>query len=89
MNYECFTTYFPIKYQSPATRYEKPVFPLFESLSKDPVYLAEMKEAGERGWELVSVQPLLQGIYCDSAHASYGYSLTAGYFFFWKKQMDE
>ena len=84
MNYEYFTTYFPIQYQGVSG--ELPKYPLFESLTNDPVYLSEMKDAGERGWELVSIQPLLQGVSCSSLHGSFGYSITAGYFFFWKRQ---
>ena len=41
------------------------------------------------GWDLVNVQPLLQGhsLSRGAANRSYGYgfSITAGYYFFWKR----
>jgi hypothetical protein len=45
-----------------------------------------MAAMGRQGWELVTVQPLLKGIYAKgNAQVGFGYSLTAGYYFFWKK----
>ena len=55
MNCEYFTTCFPIKYQKEmgtgllnrGMNYN-PKSPIFESLSNDPVYLTETKEAGKK-----------------------------------------
>jgi hypothetical protein len=52
-----------------------------------------MQDMGSKGWELVNVQPLLRGIYKynkDNASGfGLGYSLTAGYYLFWKKQTEQ
>lgn len=46
-------------------------------------HLAEMQILGEQGWELVTVVPTLRGCYNEGA--GYGYSLTAGYFLYWRR----
>lgn len=46
-------------------------------------YMEEITRFGSEGWELVSVQPLLRGCYNDATGVSY--SLTAGYYMFWKR----
>ena len=40
---------------------------------------------GNEGWELVTVQPLLKGVYQAAGYGGYGYSLTAGYYLFWTR----
>ncbi|MDE2394402.1 MAG: hypothetical protein KGM91_03105 [Burkholderiales bacterium] len=66
-----------------------PTTPNPGSLYNNPEYQKHMAAMGKAGWELVSVQPLLRGVsqYDKSEHCSFGlgYSLTAGYYLFWKR----
>jgi len=57
------------------------------SLTQDAGFGRLFQEMGREGWELVSVQPLLRGQYDKGGGFPYGlgYSITAGYFFFWKR----
>jgi hypothetical protein len=43
---------------------------------------------GQDGWELVSVRPLLLGVGQAIGYAGLGYSLTAGYYLFWKRVIE-
>jgi len=96
MKYEYFTSVFSIDYQkamgsgllNKSTEYD-PFWPEWRSLPDNPKYKSHMEEMGQKGWELVSVQPILRGIYRSYNESAYGYSLTAGYYFFWKKQLSE
>jgi len=57
------------------------------SLSQDASFDRLFLQMGKEGWELVSVQPLLRGQYDTGGGFPYGlgYSITAGYYFFWKR----
>jgi hypothetical protein len=87
MAYEYETDYFDVVYfleeDDIINRPLVPIEPNVESLHKSPLYIALMNRRGEESWELVSVTPLLRG--CYHAGASFGYSLTAGYYFFWRR----
>ena len=74
------------KHQSPL-----PVQPDVESLLQSSTYRSELLQMGNQGWELVSVQSLLRGIHHSPGGTEMGggaisYSLTAGYYCFWKRQ---
>lgn len=68
-----------------------PISPAPGSLYADPQYQAHLNDMGKEGWELVSVQDLLRGVYQykEGSNKAFGlgYSLTAGYFLFWKRQV--
>jgi hypothetical protein len=87
-------TYIPVRYQEgrrgvifkgPALQTE----PVPASLSQDANFERLFRQMGQEGWELVSVQPLLRGQYDIGGGFPYGlgYSITAGYYFFWKRQL--
>ena len=59
--------------------------PNLDSLLHHEGYRRHLNELGSAGWELISAQPVLQGV--QSGYA--GYSLTAGYFLFWKREITE
>lgn len=90
------TTFFPVQYEDrSATRSGHTTVlpdtdPLAESLIENPDYQEHLALMGNDGWELAQVQPLLRGVYeaDSSTHGGYGYgyTLTAGYFLFWKKE---
>ena len=97
MKYKYYTSVFSVEYQKNMGKgfldkyveYD-PCWPEWRSLPDDSKYKRHMDEMGESGWELVSVQPILRGVYNNtSSNISYGYSITAGYYFFWKKAIDE
>lgn len=93
--FEHTVTYIPVQYQLAST--EGAVFkhqmPQSEpdpgSLPNDSNFDHLFRQMGQEGWELVSVQPLLRGQYDRSTNinTSYGlgFSITAGYYFFWKR----
>jgi hypothetical protein len=47
-----------------------------------------MNRLGSEGWELVNVQPLLKGVRDALGNSGMGYSLTAGYYLFWKRAVE-
>lgn len=88
MAYEYETEYFEVAYvveEGPGIldKYPMPVYPDPESLYRDPSYIATMNRRSEDDWELVTVTPLLRACYHIGHHV--GYSLTAGYYFFWRR----
>jgi hypothetical protein len=91
MAYEYETEYFELAYfldEEPGIldKYPMPVDPNPESLYKDPLYIAIMRRRGEENWELVTVTPLLRA--CYHIGHQLGYPLTAGYYFFWRRQVN-
>lgn len=68
-----------------------PIAPDPASLYANRQYQEHMDEMGASGWELVSVQPLLRGVYQfkkdNQSGFGLGYSLTAGYYLFWKRNI--
>jgi hypothetical protein len=48
-----------------------------------------MNELGRDGWEMISVQQVLRGMYeqIGIRNKGFGYSLTAGYVLFWKRAL--
>jgi hypothetical protein len=88
-------TYLPIQYRE--GKMEGTIFknqgpqtdPDPASLRNHPDFERVFQEMGRDGWQLVGVQPLLQGQYrfSNNVNTSYGlgFSITAGYYFFWKR----
>lgn len=98
--FEHTTTYVPVQYRVDQQGFwlfkrdsPLPRQPLAESLYQAPEYESQLSEMGALGWELVSVQALLRGVH----HLTQGqggtvpasYSLTAGFYFFWKRQKNQ
>ena len=93
------TTYFPVQYEQRSAHREgheealPDIDPLAESLLENPDYAEHLALMGNDGWELASVQPLLRGVYeADSSTSGgygFGYSLTAGFYLFWKKEYEK
>ena len=86
--FEYTITYYEVKYfmEQKGDLIEGPAFPIDpnpESLYENELYLRIMNDMGEQGWELVTVTPLLRACY----HQGYGFGfpLTAGYYFYWKR----
>jgi hypothetical protein len=81
MEFKYATSFLPVAYDG-----SKPKLPLLTDDSNCQDHLNQM---GRECWELVSVQPLLFGDYYyghgKTNLSAYGYSLTFGYYFFWKK----
>ncbi|MGI8996862.1 MAG: hypothetical protein ACR2GW_09360 [Pyrinomonadaceae bacterium] len=98
MKFEYTTSFVSVTYEQEERgvwifKSKKPtVAPNPASLYDDPEYQRLLREKGDAGWELVSVQPLLRGAYSyqPTPNASYGfgYSLTAGYYLFWKRVVE-
>lgn len=90
--FEYKTTYIPIRYQvnreGVLFKRELPdTTPLPESIDG---YHEQLQAMGVSGWELVSVQQLLRGVYdipqsIQAGGGAISYSLTAGYHLFWKR----
>lgn len=93
--YEHTITYIPVQYQRDAdegTLFKRKGLastPDPASLTNNPNFDQLYRRMGQDGWELVSVQPLLQGVHERSTNMnqSYGlgFSITYGYYFFWKR----
>ena len=93
------TTYFPVQYEERNSAREgetaslPEVDPLAESLLENPEYGEHLALMGNDGWELINVQPLLRGVHESDLNNNggygFGYSLTAGYFIFWKKDYEK
>lgn len=66
-----------------------PVQPDPASLWTSLDYENHFRQMWQDGWDLVNVQPLLQGHSPSSGSfntdSSPGFSITAGYYFFWKR----
>ncbi len=94
MRFEYQTTFFPVAYEKEETggwifKEEHPPYkPIIESLTGNPTYQQHLRRMGNEGWELVSAQPLLKGMYKFAGAAGIGYSLTAGYYLFWKRAVE-
>ncbi|HKQ90706.1 MAG TPA: DUF4177 domain-containing protein [Blastocatellia bacterium] len=95
MRFEYLTTFVPVVYQSEESGVwvfkakEPPRRPIIESLTDNPAYAQHLNRLGNEGWELVSAQPLLKGIFKEyGIAAGAGYSLTAGYYLFWKRSVE-
>src|SRR5262245_11939397 len=91
MRFEYLTTFVPMDYES-ADRgvwiFKEelpPREPIVESLTDNLAYTQNLNRLGNEGWELVSVQPLLKGVWRGEGNSGLGYSLTAGYYLFWKR----
>ena len=94
MKFEYLTTFVPMSYESEESgvwvfkeRYP-PRIPIVESLADNSEYAEHLNRLGNEGWELVSAQPLLKGVYRMHGLAGMGYSLTAGYYLFWKRAVE-
>lgn len=101
MQYEYKTVFFPVDYETDAEVQGRWFFKTEKVLQRanpevligNPDYEGFMNSMGKDGWELISVQPLLEGTYSyelgSNSTTGFGYTLTAGYFFFWKRQATE
>jgi hypothetical protein len=93
--FEHTVTYIPLQYQTSPDegslfkRKGLPSTPDVASLTSHPNFNQLYHRMGLDGWELVCVQPLLQGVYERSSNVnqSYGlgFSITGGYYFFWRR----
>jgi hypothetical protein len=94
MRFEYLTTFVPVAYEKEESggwfskEGRAPRKPIIESLTANPEYEQHLSRLGNEGWELVSVQPLLKGIWNAMGYAGMGYSLTAGYYLFWKRAIE-
>jgi hypothetical protein len=84
--YESKITYLPVAYEEAKV---SPFDPIPNSLWKNENYKSRYEDLFADGWELVNVQPLLRAQYERRPQTSYGYNLTAGYYFFWKREKRE
>jgi hypothetical protein len=96
MRFEYRTTFVPVTYRkeeqgSWVFKEEfPPQEPIVESLTNDPAYEQHLRRMGNEGWELVSAQSLLRGVVKTYvATPGMAYSLTAGYYLFWKRAIVE
>ena len=97
MKYEYKTTFVSIAYQKEKKgiwifkKDDIPYVPDQNSLLNSEEYQSHLSEMGVSGWDLVCVQPLLRGVYKYETGSGggygVGYPLTAGYYFFWKKEI--
>lgn len=95
--FEHATTYFPLGYERNEKGFaifktdQPPINPMVEQFVQNDRYVRNMAEMGGDGWELVTVQPALRGIYHSEKGGApaFSYPLTAGYFLFWKRPVDQ
>ena len=98
MKYEFMTTYFPLKYHDKDVLNTKQIHkvhtinPAPSSLCDNEEYNGFVSDMGQDGWELVSVESVQKGVNVYSEKESddskmFGYSLTAGFMFFWKREL--
>ncbi|OEU52655.1 MAG: hypothetical protein BA871_08655 [Desulfuromonadales bacterium C00003096] len=97
MKFEYTTSYLSVDYKDGKGNVLQRV-PVYEKFINSQEYLNLMNEMGEEGWELISVQAVLKGIYNHNTEFSwmgaggggagygFGYSITDGFMLFWKKQ---
>jgi hypothetical protein len=91
MRFEYLTTFAPMSYERGESgvwvfkEQRPPREPIVESLTCNPAYEEQLNRLGNEGWELVSTQPLLKGVWNVWGNTGMGYSLTAGYYLFWKR----
>ena len=94
MRFEYLTTFVPVAYEKEESgrwlfkEVRPPRKPLIESLTDNPEYAHHMNRLGSEGWELVNAQPLLRGVWNAPGYGGIGYSLTAGYYLFWKRAVE-
>ncbi|MFN4266283.1 MAG: hypothetical protein ACK4F8_11125 [Aquabacterium sp.] len=94
--FEHATTYFPLGYERNEKGFaifktdQPPINPMVEQFVQNDRYVRHMAEMGGDGWELVSVQAALRGVYHSEKGGTpaFSYPLTAGFFLFWKRQAD-
>lgn len=91
-------TFLPVQYQE--NKNSTPYDPISNSLWENKGFEEHYAKMYRDNWRLVSVQPLLRGMYetktsgpvsifTKAAWAlGYGYSLTAGYYLFWEKDVE-
>ena len=94
--FEHTVTYLPVQYYPGRERglvfkHRGPeIYPEPASLWDNPDYEQYFALMGQEGWQLVSVRPLLRGEPgkvqdTDGSLYGIGPSITAGYYFFWKR----
>jgi hypothetical protein len=94
MRFEYITTFVPMDYESVERgvwvfkEEQPPREPIVESLTDNPAYAQHLNRLGNEGWELVSAQPLLRSVWVEQTYGGAGYSLTAGYYLFWKRAIE-
>lgn len=94
MRFEYLTTFVPVFYQEEEggggllmKKLSLPRNPIIESLTANTAYAEHLNRLGSAGWELVNVQPLLKGVRETYGYEGIAYSLTAGYYLFWKRSV--
>jgi hypothetical protein len=94
MRFEYLATFVPVAYEKEERgawlfKEVRPLrMPIIESLNDNPEYARHLNRLGDKGWELVNAQPLLKGVWRQDGYAGIGYSLTAGYYLFWKRAVE-
>ena len=94
MRFEYLTTFVPVAYEKEESgawlfkEVRPPRRPIIESLTDNPGYAEHLNRLGNEGWELVNAQPLLKGVWKALGTAGIVYSLTAGYYLFWKRAVE-
>ena len=97
--FEYTTSYISVSYEADAGKRgifkgtPLPSIPNPDSLLNNPEYHRLLRDMGDAGWELVTVQPLLRAAYAVKKVLLYGgagvsTSVTAGYYFFWKRVIE-
>ncbi len=89
------TTYFPLEYEKPSKGFlsfltgspSLPMNPRAAEFVTSENYQAHLKTMGEAGYDLVSVQDVPRAVLLSEGKekAPIQYTVTAGFFFFWKR----
>jgi hypothetical protein len=108
--FEYKTTYVPVSYDADVAESKRgkvgklldsvfdskpmPANPDPDSLIDNREYESSLREMGDDGWELVSVQPLLRASHTvvnspSTGQAGLSSSVTAGYYLFWKRAVQD
>ncbi len=99
MKFEYTTSYVPVSYDADNAKRGRlketpiPSVPVPNSLLDNDEYKRLLQDMGDAGWELVTVQPLLRASHAVRNFFFYGgtgvsSSVTAGYYFFWKRAVE-
>lgn len=99
MKFEYTTSYVPVSYDADKAKRGRfketpmPSRPDPNSLLDSDEYKRLLRDMGNEGWELVTVQPVLRASHAVKNAFWYGgsgvsSSVTAGYYFFWKRVVE-
>lgn len=89
------TTYFPLDYEKPSKGLlsfltgspSLPMHPRAAEFVRSDEYQSHLKSMGDAGYDLVSVQDVPRAVLSSAGKqdAPIQYTVTAGFFFFWKR----